>query len=385
MNIFCSLLRRSLARLCARLACAAGLALVPALRADVQVASVTPWPEADALFHRDPRWLGSDCAYSVDLGGGRVLWLFGDTFIATSAAHRRRESKMPRNTVALQRGYDPSRADITFYWQENAQGPASFFPERGEAWLWPGGGARLGDRLVLFFIKVRRTGDGMFGFAAIGSVAALVANPDDAPDRWRLTWTEVLSNPMHAIVGSGSALQVGDDLLAYSAVEPGPGHAVFVARWPVARVRQGDFSSPEWWQESAGRWVAQDRLGASPAPIFKDAQTEFTVHAAPRAGGFVQIQTYGFGDAELAFRFAPAATGPWSPLKSFHRPPESKRPGVMVYSGKAHPELTGADLVVTYASNTEWERCLDDTSLYYPRFVRVTLAQPTATPSSSTR
>ena len=35
------------------------------------------WPEADAMFHRDPRWLGGDDAYSIDLGNGPrrlVLW-----------------------------------------------------------------------------------------------------------------------------------------------------------------------------------------------------------------------------------------------------------------------------------------------------------------------
>jgi hypothetical protein len=50
----------------------------------------------------------------------------------------------------------------------------------------------------------------------------------------------------------------------------------------------------------------------------------------------------------------------------------------MIYAGKAHPELTGADLVVTYATNTDWERCLDDPSLYYPRFLKVTFAPDAA-------
>src|SRR6187402_1669159 len=61
--------------------------------------SVAEWPEADALFHRDRRWLGADCAYSVDLGKGRVLWLFGDTFVSEKTPPRRRGARMPRNTV----------------------------------------------------------------------------------------------------------------------------------------------------------------------------------------------------------------------------------------------------------------------------------------------
>ncbi len=53
-------------------------------------------------------------------------------------------------------------------------------------------------------------------------------------------------------------------------------------------------------------------------------------------------------------------------------PPEAADPGVTEYAAKAHPELAGADIVVTYATNaTELERLARDTALYYPRFVRV--------------
>ena len=43
------------------------------------VVKAVQWPQADALFHRDPRWLGSDAAFSVPLRDGRILWLFNDT------------------------------------------------------------------------------------------------------------------------------------------------------------------------------------------------------------------------------------------------------------------------------------------------------------------
>ena len=56
------------------------------------------WSQADALFHGNPKWLGSDAAYSVALGSNRTLWLFGDTFVATTASNVRAQSKMVRNT-----------------------------------------------------------------------------------------------------------------------------------------------------------------------------------------------------------------------------------------------------------------------------------------------
>jgi hypothetical protein len=66
--------------------------------------SAQSWPEADLLFRNDPSWLGADDAYSIDLGNGRVLWLFADTFIALRPGGTRHQSKMIRNSVAIQQG-----------------------------------------------------------------------------------------------------------------------------------------------------------------------------------------------------------------------------------------------------------------------------------------
>lgn len=106
------------------------------------------WPAADRLFHQDPRWLGADAAFSVDLGDDRVLWLFGDTFVATSERCLRSEARMVRNSIALQHGRDPSRATIEFGWGD---GPGSWFSDQGERWFWPQHGVRVpGGPLVLF-------------------------------------------------------------------------------------------------------------------------------------------------------------------------------------------------------------------------------------------
>ncbi|MEA2698994.1 MAG: hypothetical protein QOI66_3265, partial [Myxococcales bacterium] len=76
-----------------RIILAAAVSLAAVATADCGSGSMTPtpvigvtaaaWPDADALFRRDPRWLGGDAAFSVALGGDRILWLFGDSFIAT--------------------------------------------------------------------------------------------------------------------------------------------------------------------------------------------------------------------------------------------------------------------------------------------------------------
>lgn len=143
------------------------------------------WPEADLLFHKDPRWLGADDAYSVAVGGDRVLWLFADTFIATTDAHVRGESKFIRNSLAIQTGLDPSVASIEFHWRDAGE-PASFFPEKDDLWFWPGDGERVGEGLLIFLMAIRAV-EGGFGFEVAGSDAVWIADTDTSPNTWSPT------------------------------------------------------------------------------------------------------------------------------------------------------------------------------------------------------
>ena len=79
-----------------------------------------------------------------------------------------------------------------------------------------------------------------------------------------------------------------------------------------------------------------------------------------------------FGAANLYFRTSKKLTGPWSePVKLFE-PPERNKPNIMIYAAKAHPQLSGSELVLTYATNSfQFSDLLSDTLLYYPRFVKL--------------
>src|ERR1051325_10966320 len=141
--------------------------------------TASPWPEADKLFHSDRQWLGSDAAFSIDLGEGRVLWMFGDTFVGRKPSDTRRNASFVRNTVAIQTGYDPARATIKFYWRTVAGRPSEIFPSEGKIWMWPSSGIRIGGRLLLFCTRVAATRDKKFlGFQLAGWSAFAVDNPD---------------------------------------------------------------------------------------------------------------------------------------------------------------------------------------------------------------
>jgi hypothetical protein len=316
------------------------------------------WPEADALFHRDPDWLGADAAYSIPLGADRVLWLFGDTFIATSPERIRTQSKFIRNSIAIQRGTNPETADIAFHWRTDADGPQSFFPEIGEHWLWPLQGTRLADGLTLFFFEVAAVSGG-FGFEIVGTRAYRVANPDADPQTWTF---QVLAFPSHpyGLAPGVALLHEGRDLYLFATVEPG-NHDVYLAR--VSAEPTLDVATPAWWDGQAFR------TDSSRSPVWLGGAPEFSALAT--CSGYAVVESVGFGATEIGVRRAEGIAGPWSAPELVYRPPESDAAQAFVYAGKAHPELRGADLVVTYATNSFDTSVFTNHDLYFPRFVKL--------------
>src|SRR5579885_2950424 len=96
--------------------------IAPSMRVDAgdepALARVTPDAEWNAVFDRTEGWTGADCAGSVDLGDGRTLWMFGDTWVGK----RQPGAQMVNNSIAVHptdksapwRPPDPRR--VQFVW-----------------------------------------------------------------------------------------------------------------------------------------------------------------------------------------------------------------------------------------------------------------------------
>lgn len=339
--------------------------------------------EADPLFHEDPRWLGADAALSVPLSGDRILWLFGDTFVATSSAHVRTESAMVRNTVAVQTGRDPTTASMAFHWRRNGDGsPASFFPESREGWYWPGHGIRLAEGpLIIFLYSMIATPGRDLGFANAGFAVAVIDNPDAAAETWQPRIVDAAPAAFDAVPAT-AVVRDGDHVVAVAIRQEGT-HAGALVRYPAASLAKGDTKTAEWWAGDARGWLPESSLGdRGPVFVLDDAGSECSVHYDTRTRSFLHVASYGFGATTIGVRTAPALTGPWSAPVTAYRPPESGGDRPFVYAAKAHPELAGpdpADLVVTYATNSfefgDLFTRRGARSLYWPRFVAVPIGE----------
>lgn len=338
--------------------------------------TVESWPAADLLFRNDPHWVGGDGGYSIDLGDDRILWLFGDTYIDPTGRGSRRSPgvSMIGNSIAIQEGRDPSVAEIEFHWWTRVDGkPSAFFPDVEGDRYWPGNGVRLGSSLLLFLMRVKAVPEGL-GFVVSQWDAVCVSNPDDPPASWRVRRIDTPDDGRGIIVGSAGVLVEDDWLYAYGSKEPG-GQRIQLARFPVSRASEGDLSGMEWWTRERG-FVADDP-SIEPSALIVDGQSEFTIHRDAGSGRLLLVQTVGFGGADVAMRNALEPTGPWFPPDIVFRPPESARERILIYQGKAHPELQGADLVLTYCSNhLDFATAVVDETIYFPRFLRATRGTP---------
>jgi hypothetical protein len=324
--------------------------------------TASPWPEGDRIFHSDSRWLGSDGGFSIDLGNGRVLWSFGDTLVVRKAGDTRKMAAFVHNTVAIETGYDPSTSHMKYYWRRWGS-HMEIFPSDGKVWMWPSHGIRIDNRLLVFCSRIQNDPKKeSFGFEGVGSQAFVIENPNAEPTEWKMK--PVMKDDSKVMVGS-AVIRQGNYIYVYCESEGVPLHDIFLARWKAVDFAAAKFDGMEWW--NGGGWSARENR----KPVMHEVSSELSVQANPR-GGFVEVNSQGWGASDIVMRTAQKLEGPWSDAKKIYHPPEGDHPHVLTYAGKAHPELKGADLIITYGINGSDEADVNgQMSLYFPRFARM--------------
>jgi hypothetical protein len=357
-------------------------------------------PSWEAVFQRTEGWTGADGINTADLLDGRILWMFGDTWIGDIRKGRHApNSELVNNTLAIHEKPDsgkwipPAPNAIRFFWEQSGKKKlACIRPDSGSGsgWYWPAGnGLMVKDaferfRLVFFMSQLARSpgSDEMWNFYRIGNALVIVNNPDkDVPD-WRIQKVTIPSSlsrgekigwgvALLSVPVSGQAL--GGYLYIYGIDESDIGNKkLILARSPADRV------------EDTGAWQAYHGNGvwgsfASECyPIAEHLASELSVE--PVVIGdvrwFVMIHSEdGFGD-HILMRLAQHPEGPWSKPFSVYRVEDIRKDkAFFTYAAKSHACISRpGELLISYVINASvFNRVIQNSDLYRPRFIRVSL------------
>jgi hypothetical protein len=285
---------------------------------------------------RTDGWLAGDLPASVDLRDGRVLWLFGDTWIGArdEAGGIAPGAAFWHNSALVQTG---ACADLL-----NAGGNSWLTIAGSDDFWWPSGGyvpeGERGQVVDVFVTRMRRTGPGVFDFIAVGADVVELRRAD------------------LAVIGM-RALPYQDRLWASSVVTDrgwlylfGRGYSAGPSTY-LARVRAGNVH---------GRWQFWDgrRFGRDPArvkPVLTFGAFNNPSMTRLRDGRWLAIaKDREFDGATVIGWTAGKPQGPWHPTGPLVAAPTSGRPGEFTYLAVPHAaiSLPRSRLLVSWNVNT---------------------------------
>ncbi len=326
-------------------------------------------PDTAAGYQRlfdglDGDWAGGDQAASVVLPDGRTLWIFADSVTGR---------------VGPDGGYLPGwrMRHNAFVLQDHGcvtALPGSPLPDVGPTdWYWPNSAFVDGDRLVLFAMRVHRTGPGLVDFALAGSaVATFDLGAGGVP---RLHDVVVgPGRPGGPLWGAGVTVRDGWAYVYGTRTEAG----AFGRSLSVARVRTVDVARCEAWTIYHGHGYGPDAsTAASLVGSIKGVSTSVSPVVLDGGGvALVSKKDEVFGDDVVAWA-APAPWGPFAASASLLRVPSLQVPGELRYSAQAHQRArlrSGRLLISVCRNNLDLRAVGRDALLYRPQFAEVTLS-----------
>jgi hypothetical protein len=351
------------------------------------------------FFPYKQAWLGADSAYSIPLGRGKSVWLFGDTFVEIPGhAPRNLEAGFIRNSIAISTCVEQN-CKFEYYWPGiGTTHPQTMFALPGADWFWPLDGFVYKHTLYIAFVQMKAEGSGAFGFAFGGAQMAVIKNYEAAPAKWKITYQKLnagataipgvtITIPSNDVPNPDPQDARGANYAYFFTLVPNKGATqqhMSMTRIALKKLSKSARPGASWEYLRAdhtwAKWPGSDSsLPADHATVFAPGATEMTVryHAATKKW----LGVFPSGQYKQAmYMSAPSLLGPWSEPNALYAYPEMQpsnsnyTPHVFCYAAKEHVELEKPDqLFFTYACNsTEIPEVLKNTNLYYP----VVVTQP---------
>ncbi len=307
----------------------------------------------DLLFTRyGGGWTGADAAYSLALPDGRILWMFGDTFLGTVQADRSRKgAPFIRNSLVVQDGDLLS----TLHGGTLSQPTAFVSPTTEGNWYWPLDATVHVDKIQWLLGELGTNGTGeAWDFAYRGFDLAIMDPNTLAIESIRT----VVESPD---ISYGSCLLEGENYIyIYGIRSSSPRKMVHLARAPA-----GNLEEP-WTFYDGNGWIDSEPHFA----ILRDVSDQFSVIKSAHKYYLITHQTI-FGNEIYLFE-ADLPMGPWTNKRILYCTPETSGQ-IFTYNSFVHPELSeSGELRISYNINSfNFFDILGDVDLYRPRFISV--------------
>jgi len=358
-----------------------GCAIYPEPVKDLlNVYNIEPFSAYNELFTPRDEWLGADGAYSIAIKDNVILWLFGDTLIGSIENGKRSINGMVNNSIAIQKGTDPSKASLGFFWDKSCvERPAAFIkPDNKEAWFWPFDGIMVNNKLYLFLMEIKKRNDlSLFDFKITSTWLAVIENPKDNPMTWRVSKQRIpwgIFSASYNLYFGPSIVKSNSYIYIYGCFEKVNKTGVFQRGLVLARVLEDDFPDFKKWHFFVNnKWISEP-VGIS--ELFLNMAAEFSVFYHPVLNKYIAVYTENGMSDKILIRTSQKPEGPWSESKIIYNCEEYQLyPNkILCYAAKAHPEITIKDnaLILTYVCNTLDEKLIKD-NLYIlrPMFFKV--------------
>ena len=310
----------------------------------------------DLFTRRDGGWTGGDGTRSVALPDGRILWLFGDTFLGTVRTDRSRPHAAPmvRNTFVVQSG----DTLVTLHGGTGASPQALVTPLEKGSWYWPSDGLVEGNRLLVFLPRFTATGPGMWDWRWSGTDIGTFSLPELRLEKI------TAAVAVNRVIYGAALLEDADTTYIYGVEDLQSAKYVHVAKASSGRLDDA-------WEFWNGEGWTVDPLASK--RLFSGAALQFSVFKT--GGRYVLITSDNRNpfDSDIVAYVSPSPIGPWS-LRSFlFRPPEAKG-DIVAYNALAHPHLSPRDrLLISYNLNhiRDPKAVYQNADDYRPRFVLI--------------
>lgn len=311
-------------------------------------------------------WTGSDATYSIPLPDGRIVWMFGDTFLDTVYADRSRPvSPLIRNTFMVQTATNYNA--FTTLVSGTIDDPQALVdtPDPATEWYWPGDGTATGDNLYVYMMKFHATGaGGGFGFAYESTDLVKFSLPSIT----EVSRTTVWDDDPDLLFGA-AVMEVGDYLYLY-----GPESAGILKYVQASRVPLSNLYAPlEYYNAVTDTW--QSTFPGPSGRLAKisggnvDVSAQFSVFY--NAGKYRLVTQEGLLGRDIFTWESSSPVGPWKTKKKFYTTPDDPDK-VYTYNAFVHPEITNADgyILMSYNLNAiSFGDLFTNADTYRPKFI----------------